>query len=104
MTTTKPTDFEEITALISVARQRAVQAVNTTLIELYWEVGQTISRKIAQAQWGDGVVAQLAAHLARTQPGLRGFTTRNLFRMRQLPTGTMKKSHHWRDNCRGRTT
>ena len=36
MTTTKPTDFEEITALISVARQRAVQAVNTTLIELYW--------------------------------------------------------------------
>lgn len=67
-------DFDEITALISAARQRAVQAVNTTLIELYWQVGQTISRKIAQAQWGDGVVAQLAEHLARTQPGLRGFT------------------------------
>lgn len=33
---------------------------------------------------GDGVVAQLAAHLARTQPGLRGFTRPNLFRMRQF--------------------
>jgi hypothetical protein len=56
------------------ARLRAVQAVNTTLIDLYWQVGQTISQKIAQAQWGDGVVAQLAAHLAQTQPGLRGFS------------------------------
>jgi predicted nuclease of restriction endonuclease-like (RecB) superfamily len=54
------------------------------LIDLYWQVGQTISRKIEQAQWGDGVVAQLAEHLARTQPGLRGFTRSNLFRMRQF--------------------
>lgn len=77
-------DFNEITQLIQAARQRAVQAVNTALIELYWQVGQFISRKIAQAEWGDGVVAQLAEHLARTQPGLRGFTSRNLFRMRQF--------------------
>lgn len=79
-----PTDFDEIAALITAARLRAVQAVNTTLIDLYWQVGQTISRKIEQAQWGDGVVTQLAEHLARTQPGLRGFTRPNLFRMRQF--------------------
>lgn len=77
-------DFEEIAALITAARLRAVKTVNTTLIDLYWQVGQTISGKIAQAQWGDGVVAQLAEHLARTQPGLRGFTRSNLFRMRQF--------------------
>jgi predicted nuclease of restriction endonuclease-like (RecB) superfamily len=77
-------DFNEITQLINAARQRAVQAVNTSLIELYWQVGQTISRKISQAEWGDGVVAQLAAHLAWTQPGLRGFTRPNLFRMKQF--------------------
>ena len=77
-------DFTEITQLIAAARQRAVQAVNTALIDLYWQVGLTISRKIAAAEWGDGVVAQLAEHLARTQPGLRGFTRPNLFRMRQF--------------------
>ena len=33
---------------------------------------------------GDSVVSQLAAHLAQTQPGLRGFTRPNLFRMRQF--------------------
>jgi len=77
-------DFKEITQLIAAARQRAVQAVNTSLIELYWQVGRSISRKISQAEWGDGVVTQLAAHLAREQPGLRGFTRPNLFRMKQF--------------------
>ncbi len=76
--------FNEITQLIITARQRAVQAVNTELIELHWQVGAYISRKIEAAEWGDGVVAQLATHLAHTQPGLRGFTRANLFRMRKF--------------------
>ena len=77
-------DFSEVTRLIDSARQRAYQAVNTTLIELYWQVGAYLSRKIADAEWGEGVVEQLAQHLASTQPGLKGFTRRNLFRMRQF--------------------
>ena len=76
--------FDTIVGLIQAARQRAYQAVNTTLIELYWQIGEHISRKIAAAEWGDGVVTQLAAHIARSQPGLRGFTRPNLFRMRQF--------------------
>jgi predicted nuclease of restriction endonuclease-like (RecB) superfamily len=58
--------------------------VNTSLIDLYWQVGEIISHKIASAEWGDGVVNQLADHIAQTQPGLRGFTRPNLFRMRQF--------------------
>lgn len=58
--------------------------MNTALIELYWQIGERISRKIAAAEWGEGVVDRLAAHIARVQPGLRGFNRRNLFRMRQF--------------------
>ncbi|WP_439870767.1 PDDEXK nuclease domain-containing protein [Pseudomonas syringae] len=76
--------FDEVLAMIQGARQQAAQAVNTRLIELYWQVGAYISRKIENAEWGDAVVSQLAEHLATTQPGLRGFTRRNLFRMRQF--------------------
>lgn len=76
--------FEEVVGLIEQARTRAYQAVNAELVGLYWLVGQYISRKIAAAEWGDAVVDQLARHLARTFPGLRGFTRRNLFRMRQF--------------------
>ena len=79
-----PADFSEIAQLIATAKQRAVQAVNTTLIELYWQIGERISRRIAASEWGDGVVEQLARYLAQTQPGLRGFTRANLFRMRQF--------------------
>ncbi len=76
--------FGEILELIAASRQRAVQAVNSHVIDLYWQVGAIISRKIATAEWGDGVIPQLAAYLAKTQPALRGFTRANLFRMRQF--------------------
>ncbi|WP_207286453.1 YhcG family protein [Pseudomonas sp. FW300-N2A2] len=76
--------FNEVLALIHGARQQAIQTVNTQLIELYWQVGAYISRKLELAEWGDAVVSQLAEHLARTQPGLRGFTRSNLFRMCQF--------------------
>ena len=76
--------FSEIVRLIAASREKAIQSVNTALIELYWEVGAMISRKIEAAEWGDGVVDQLAQFIARTEPTLRGFTRRNLFRMRQF--------------------
>jgi predicted nuclease of restriction endonuclease-like (RecB) superfamily len=76
--------FSEVVRLIAASREKAIQAVNTALIDLYWQIGATISRKIEAAEWGDGVVDRLAQFIARTEPGLRGFTRRNLFRMKQF--------------------
>jgi len=76
--------FAEVIGLIAAAQQRAFQAVNTTLIDLYWQVGEYISRKIEAAEWGDGVVPRLATYIARTQPGMRGFTASNIFRMKKF--------------------
>ena len=76
--------FDEIVRLITAARQRAYQSVNTTLIDLYWHIGERISQRIATAEWGDGVVDHLARHIAKTQPNAQGFTRPNLFRMRQF--------------------
>ncbi len=78
------TSFAEVVGLIEQARQRAYQAVNTELVGLYWQIGQYVSRKLAAAGWGEGVVDRLAQHLARTMPGLRGFSVQNLWRMRQF--------------------
>jgi DUF1016 N-terminal domain len=68
--TAEDATFSEIVDLIAAAREKSLQAVNTALIDLYWKVGEIISRKIAGAEWGDGVVAELARYIARTQPGL----------------------------------
>ncbi len=76
--------FAEVLGLIQSARRRAYQAVNAELITLYWQVGEYLSRKLESAEWGDGVVDELARFLAKTQPGLRGFTRASLFRMRQF--------------------
>ena len=76
--------FDEIVQLITAARQRAYQAVNTTLIDLYWHIGARISQRIAGAEWGDGVVEQLTRHIAKTQPNAQGFNRPNLFRFRQF--------------------
>jgi predicted nuclease of restriction endonuclease-like (RecB) superfamily len=76
--------FAEIVELIEAARARAYRFVNTELVELYWQIGKYISAKLARAEWGDGVVDELAADLAQRYPGQRGFTRSNLFRMRQF--------------------
>src|SRR6478752_4562354 len=76
--------FTEVLALIEAARARAYQAVNTELVDLYWQLGAYLSQKIESAEWGDGVVDELATTIARRYPGMRGYTRPNLFRMRQF--------------------
>ena len=77
-------DFDEVLWLIDAARSRALAAVNQELVGLYWQIGEYISRKLASAAWGEGVIEQLADYIARMHPDLKGFTRRNLFRMRQF--------------------
>jgi len=77
----KTTGFDDVLAMIEVARHRAAATVNTELVGLYWQVGEYICQKLARAEWGEGVVEELAAYLAKHRPGLRGFSRQNLFRM-----------------------
>lgn len=79
-----PDGFAEIVALIATSQQNAYRAVNTALIDLYWQVGEYISRKIEAAEWGSGTVENLARFIAHSHPGLRGFSRPNLFRMKQF--------------------
>ncbi len=76
--------FDEIVAMIEQSRQRALQAVNTGLIDLYWRIGDYLHHKIATDGWAKGTVVQLAVYIARRAPGLRGFSPQNLWRMRQF--------------------
>lgn len=76
--------FDEIAALIATARREAGRSVNVHLIDLYWNIGRVISQRIERDGWGKGTVEELAKHLARTQPGARGFSPQNLWRMRQF--------------------
>jgi predicted nuclease of restriction endonuclease-like (RecB) superfamily len=76
--------FAEVHRLIEVARERAFQAVNSELIKLYWEIGRYIDDKVSTELWGQGVVDALAEFIMEREPTIKGFSTRNLWRMRQF--------------------
>lgn len=76
--------FAEIVEMIQGARGRVLAAVNTALIDLYWQIGEYLSRRIDEDGWGKGTVAALAAYIQKGQPGVSGFSPQNLWRMRQL--------------------
>lgn len=76
--------FTHIVSLIHEARHRAFRAVNTELIELYWQIGKYLSERIAAAEWGSKTITQLASFLKAEHPDLKGFTRSNLFKMKQF--------------------
>jgi predicted nuclease of restriction endonuclease-like (RecB) superfamily len=77
-------DFGVVIELISASRAKAVGAVNQALIELYWSIGEYISRKIEINGWGQGTVTALASAIHGSFPGMAGFSARNLWRMSQF--------------------
>lgn len=82
--TSVESSFEEVVRLIEQSHLRAYQAVNAELIDLYWRVGERISRRIKSEGWGKGTIVALSAFIQRARPGIRGFSPQNLWRMRQF--------------------
>lgn len=76
--------FGEVVAMIRESRTKALQAVNTGLINLYSQIGEYINRKVSSDGWGKGTVVELSAYIQRREPGASGFSPQNLWRMRQF--------------------
>ncbi len=82
--TKKDKIFNELLNLITTSKQKALKQVNNTLIELYWNIGQYISTKTIKENWGKGIVKELANYIKLQDPTIKGFTSRNLWRMKQF--------------------
>ena len=76
--------FAEVVSLIQQTRTHVIRLANTALIDLYWNIGRYISEKIEASDWGDGVVKQLADYIAKNAPEAKGFSDKNLWRMKQF--------------------
>jgi predicted nuclease of restriction endonuclease-like (RecB) superfamily len=76
--------FPPVLQLIQQAKLRVLSTANQQLLELYWQIGEYLSLKVAEHGWGQGTVRELANWLAEREPNLRGFSAQNLWRMRQF--------------------
>ena len=75
----------EIKYKIRQAQYEAMQAVNVQLVNLYWEIGESIAKKQKES-WGKAVVPKLSEELQKEFPGVSGFSIGNLWLMAQFYT------------------
>lgn len=77
-------DFEHIHQLIQKTQGSVWKQVNTALIQLYWAIGEYISDKTTTSSWGRRIVEELAHYLSHQGLNQKGFSARNLWRMKQF--------------------
>jgi predicted nuclease of restriction endonuclease-like (RecB) superfamily len=65
-------------------RSRAILAVNSSLILLYWDIGRLIVDRQAREGWGTKIIERLGRDLRMSFPEMHGFSTRNLQLMRRF--------------------
>ena len=74
----------EIKEKIRKSQYEAMKTVNKTLINLYWGIGQEIYNQQQEKGWGKSIVEVLANELKKEFPDVKGFSSRNLWNMRNL--------------------
>lgn len=75
-------DFEHVLGLIKQAQYKAASAVNSVVIDLYWQIGKYVFEKIAADGWGNSTVDSLSEYILSQEPGARGYSSQNIRRMK----------------------
>lgn len=65
------------------AQIKATVKVNAEQLIFNWQLGRDLVTRKAEEQWGSGVVEQLSMDLQAAFPESKGFSTTNLWRMKQ---------------------
>lgn len=76
--------FTDIVQIIKQSRNNTIKSVNADLINLYWKIGEYISKKIEKSEWGDSVVSELAKYIQQNESEIKGFSDKNIWRMKQF--------------------
>jgi predicted nuclease of restriction endonuclease-like (RecB) superfamily len=98
--------FDDILGMIYSAKQRAEYQVNNTIIELYWTIGEYVSNRIKKDGWGKSTVKALSEYILGKEPGIRGYSTQNIWRMKQFyetykdkpELSTLLRENTWSNN------
>ncbi|ALO17050.1 hypothetical protein L21SP5_03439 [Salinivirga cyanobacteriivorans] len=76
--------FKAVQQYIQTAKSKAHKAVNTALIDLYWNIGAFVHNKIKTSEWGKSVVQELSNYISENEPDSKGFSAQNIWRMKQF--------------------
>ena len=75
--------LNEVKSRYRSAQIKAAVKVNAEQLLFNWQLGRDLVTRKAEEQWGSGVVEQLSMDLQAAFPESKGFSTTNLWRMKQ---------------------
>jgi predicted nuclease of restriction endonuclease-like (RecB) superfamily len=76
--------FLEVLNTIKSVREKVYKQANASLIQLYWDIGKFVSQKVEKESWGKSIVQELSEYIQKNEPGIKGFSARNIWRMKQF--------------------
>ena len=53
-------------------------------IDLYWSIGEYVSKQIDVNGWGKSTAKALSEYILSKEPGIRGYSSQNIWRMKQF--------------------
>ena len=75
--------IKNIKEKVRQSQYTALKSVNKELINLYWEIGKSLSEK-QKKSWGKSIIKTLSNELQNEFPEIRGFSVSNLWHMAQF--------------------
>ena len=76
--------FDDVLGMIHSAKQKAEYQVNSTIIDLYQSIGEYVSKQVDVNGWGKSTVKALSEYILSKEPGIRGYSSQNIWRMKQF--------------------
>ena len=73
----------EIKSRYRSAQIKAAVKVNAEQLLFNWQLGRDLVTRKAEEKWGSGIVEQVSLDLQEAFPESKGFSTSNLWRMKQ---------------------
>ena len=75
---------ENLISIINQSKQNALRKVNEELINMYWKVGEYLSKASEYTSFGDAFIDNIANEIQSAFPGIKGFNRRGLYRMKKF--------------------
>jgi cytidylate kinase len=76
--------FNDILGIITSAQERAFRAVRREQGDMYWQIGEYVSKKVKDGIWGKSIVNEMSNFLQQKIGGRIGFSPSNIWRMKQF--------------------
>ena len=74
----------DIKGNIRKTRYHAMKSANRELLLLYYHIGRSLSDRVRTEEWGSKILERISADIQQEFSGIRGFSVRNLTKIRQF--------------------